>query len=122
MPGVALYVLATAFAFRRARTGFGGAIVVEGSSWQRAVANMRGPCSSNSIHVWYSSDLDTVPCPYCGCTTRSPGPNSRMRSPSCIINPNTFAAPKHVSRRHGHSVPRFRSRLIKLDRRGDVTR
>jgi hypothetical protein len=43
---------------------FTGARVLDGVSDTRTVENVRGPCSSNSILVWCSSALVTVPSPY----------------------------------------------------------
>jgi hypothetical protein len=48
------FVLRTGFTFTGARTS-------DDSSLTRDVMNVRGPCSSNSMRVWYSFTALTVP-------------------------------------------------------------
>jgi hypothetical protein len=46
--------------------GFPGSTVDDRSSLTIAVENLRIPCSSKSMTVWYSSTSRIVPVPYCG--------------------------------------------------------
>ena len=78
-------------ALRRPGFARGGATVEDRSSFTIGVANVRGPCSSKSIVVWYSLDAATVPVPYCGWETRSPIVNNRTGSPVGVENGLTSA-------------------------------
>lgn len=49
-----------------------GAMVDVARSTTRGDENVRRPCASKSMTVWYSFVLTTVPSPYCSCITRSP--------------------------------------------------
>ena len=70
------------FARRTDFAGFSGASVDDGASTTRGDENVRTPCASKSITVWYSFTLLRVPCPYCVCVTRSPGAYLSMSSPT----------------------------------------
>jgi hypothetical protein len=70
------------FARRTDFAGFSGASVDDGASTTRGDENVRTPCESKSITVWYSFTLLRVPCPYCVCVTRSPGAYLSMSSPT----------------------------------------
>src|SRR5690242_15765735 len=64
-----------AFFFRAAvfrLRGFSGAGVVDAVNTTRGDTKVRTPCASNSMTVWYSLTLLTVPSPYWVCATRSP--------------------------------------------------
>src|ERR1044071_9863408 len=69
------------FVRRAAFAGFTGAGVDDAESTTRGDENVRTPCASKSITVWYSFMLLTVPSPYCACATRSPGVYFSMSSP-----------------------------------------
>jgi hypothetical protein len=60
------------FARRAAFSGLTGGGVDDAESTTRGDENVRTPCASKSITVWYSFTLLTVPSPYCECATRSP--------------------------------------------------
>jgi len=62
-------------------TGFTGAGVDDGMSTTWGDANVRTPCASKLITVWYSFTLVRVPSPYCVCNTRSPGEYFSISSP-----------------------------------------
>src|ERR1044071_9667050 len=68
------------FVRRAAFAGFTGAGVDDAESTTRGDENVRTPCASKSITVWYSFMLLTVPSPYCACATRSPGVYFSMSS------------------------------------------
>ena len=61
--------------------GLTGAGVDDGASTTWGDENVRTPCASKLITVWYSFTLVRVPSPYCVCTTRSPGEYFDIASP-----------------------------------------
>ena len=80
---------------RAAFAGLTGAGVADAESTTRGDENVRTPCASKSITVWYSFMLLTVPSPYCACATRSPGVYFSMSSPCGVERtpPRTNSTP-----------------------------
>src|SRR5262245_54980409 len=74
------------FIRRAAFAGLTGAGVDDPERTTRGDGNVRTPCASKSITVWYSFTLLMVPFPYCVCATRSPGAYFNMSSPVQVLS------------------------------------
>jgi hypothetical protein len=101
------------FVRRAAFAGLTGAGVDDAESTTRGDENVRRPCASKSITVWYSFMLLTVPSPYCACATRSPGVYFSMSSP-CRVE----RMPSRTNSRRASVTPLHNVRALARINRG----
>src|SRR5688572_8246122 len=84
------------FATARLRRVFAattGAGVCEGARTTREDTNVRSPCASKLMRVWYSFTLTMVPSPYVLCETRSPAVYPVIKALLLESRPRTMCPP-----------------------------